>query len=114
MTKMAPSESRSASVRIQARAARLISLTYGMGTRIWRAASRSAPAAGRSLQPSRPCVRPTPRSITPSARQAPALALAQLGAGLEDEVFASGFAEQGLGERAAAGSYFKHRTTDLS
>src|SRR2546425_544358 len=46
--------------------------------------------------------------------QARALALAQLGAGLEDEVFTRRFSEQGLGERAAAGSYFKHRTADLS
>src|SRR5205823_3399397 len=45
--------------------------------------------------------------------EARALALAQLGAGLEDQVFARRFSEQGLGERAAAGSYFKHRTADL-
>src|SRR5205823_1500604 len=45
--------------------------------------------------------------------EARALALARLGAGLEDQVFARRFSEQGLGERAAAGSYFKHRTADL-
>src|SRR5437773_2250522 len=45
--------------------------------------------------------------------EARALALAQLGAGLEDEVFTRRFSEQGLGERAAAGPYFKHRTADL-
>src|SRR5216117_3057707 len=48
-----------------------------------------------------------------SVSEARALALAQLGAGLSDEVFTRRFSEQGLGERAAAGPYFKHRTADL-